>query len=159
MSLLATGLSAIGSIMGGIGKSNAGKARAKALGYAATNARREAGIKASLAMEDADRTGARAATLAAASGAGGLEGSALAVIEDLARQGVYRARQTVRDGISESIALMHDATTARRQASLDLTTGFIEAGSTVLSGIGQEANARRAGGQDVPKWMAMLGGF
>ena len=145
MSGLSAGLSAIGTVMGGIGKYQAGRARAKALKNAARNARQEAGIAASIALEDSDRIGARAATLAAASGGGGLQGSALAVIDDLARQGMYRARQTVRDGLSQSVALLHDAKVARRQASLDLTTSMFEATSTVLGEMGNSANMRAAG--------------
>lgn len=142
---LAVGLKAAGKIMGGIGGYRANKAKAKALKFAATNARREAGVQASIQLEDSDRIGARAATLAAASGGGGLQGSALAVIDDLARQGMYRARQTVRDGVAKSVALMDEATFRRRQAELELTAGFYEAGTTVLGGMGQAAQARRGG--------------
>lgn len=150
--LLAAGVSAVGSLFGGIGKRNANRAKARALQAAARNVRREAGVTASLQLEESDRVGARAATQAAANG-GGLQGSAMDVIDDLARQGVYRARQTVRDGISQSVQLMNDATTAKRQGDLELFSSAIEAGSTFLGGIGQEANARRAGGQTVPGWM------
>lgn len=143
---LAAGASAVGSLFKGVGGYQAGKAKAKALGYAARNARQEAGINAQLALEDSDRIGARAATLAAASGGGGLQGSALSVIDDLARQGLYRARQTARDGISQSVALLQEATTAKRQGAADLTAGFIQAGTTVLGAMGQAAQARRGGG-------------
>jgi len=144
--LLAAGAQALGSIFKGLGGYRAGKAKAKALGYAARNARQEAGVQASIQLEDSDRIGARAATLAAASGGGGLQGSALAVIDDLARQGMYRARQTVRDGLSASVALKNDAVTAKRQAVADLTAGFIEAGTSFLGAAGQAAQARRGGG-------------
>lgn len=157
--LLAAGVSAVGSIFGGIGRSRAAKARARQLQNAARNARQEAGVRASLALEDSDRVGARAAVAAAAGGGGGLQGSALDVIDDLARQGVYRARQTVRDGLAESTSLLNDATTAKRQGSLDLFSSVIDAGSTVLGGIGMEANARRAAGQSTPRWMSAIGGF
>lgn len=143
---LAVGAKALGSLFGGFGRSRANKARAKALKFAARNARQEAGINASLAMEESDRVGARAATLAAASGGGGLQGSALAVIDDLARQGMYRARQTVRDGLAQSAAILDESTAARRQAGLDIATGVFEAATTVLGGFGQAAQARRARG-------------
>lgn len=143
---LSAGMGAIGNLIGGIGKYRAGKARAKALKFAARNARQEAGVQASIQLEESDRIGARAATLAAASGGGGLEGSAMAVIDDLARQGMYRARQTVRDGLAHSTALLDDATAARRQASLDLTSSVFQAGSTFLGKMGQEAQARRGAG-------------
>jgi hypothetical protein len=139
---LAAGASAVGSLFSGIGRFGQGKARSKALKYAARNARREAGVRASIALEDSDRIGARAATLAAASGGGGLQGSALAVIDDLARQGMYRARQTVRDGLAESSALLQEAGTARAQADLDLFSSVLSAGSTVLGAIGGQANQR-----------------
>lgn len=154
--LLAAGVSSIGKLFGGIGASRAAKARARMLTAQARNVRQEAGIKASMALEDSDRTGARAATLAAASG-GGLQGSALDVIDDLARQGVYRARQTVRDGLAESAGLLNDATTAKRQGSLELFSSMIDATSTFLGGVGQEANARRGAGQAVPGWMSRIG--
>lgn len=144
--LLAAGVKQVGSILGGIGRFQAGRAREKALKFAARNARREAGINASIQLEDSDRVGARAATLAAASGGGGLQGSALAVIDDLARQGMYRARQTVRDGLAQSAAMLDEARVARAQAELDLVTGWFNAGSTFLGEIGQQAQARRARG-------------
>lgn len=144
--MLAAGLSAVGSLFGGFGALQASKGRARALKLQARNARQEAGVTASIQLEESDRIGARAATLAAASGGGGLQGSALAVIDDLARQGMYRARQTVRDGVAQSIALMDEATMVRRQGSADLTGSFFEAGATVLGAMGQQAQARRARG-------------
>ena len=156
--MLAAGLSAVGKIFGGIGAKRAAQARAKALTNAARNARQEAGVAASIALEDSDRVGARAATLAAASGGGGLQGSALAVIDDLARQGMYRARQTVRDGLSQSVALLNDATTAKRQGSLDLFSSFIDAGSTVLGQMGADAQGRRSGGAAKVAAQMMKGG-
>lgn len=155
--LLAAGVSAVGKLFSGFGQRNAQRAKAKALGYAAQNARREAGVKASLALEDSDRTGARAATLAAASGGGGLQGSAADVIGDLAQQGVFNARQIVRTGVSESIALMQDARTAKAQGDMEMFSSVIDAGSTFLGGIGQSANMRRAQGQTVPGWMNRMG--
>lgn len=155
--LLAAGVSSIGKLMGGIGASRAAKAKARALANAARNARQEAGIKASLALEQSDRVGARAATMAAASGGGGLQGSASDVIGDLSRQGVYGARQIVRDGLSESTALLNDATTAKRQGSLELFSSVIDATSTFLGGIGADANARRGRGEGVPNWMTRFG--
>jgi hypothetical protein len=146
MSMLAAGVSAVASLIGGIGRLQASRARARAMRFAARNARQEAGIRASIALEESDRVGARAATLAAASGAGGLQGSALAVIDDLARQGVYRARQTVRDGLSESVALLNDARVVRQQGSLELASSLFEAGSTVLGQMGTSAQRRRMGG-------------
>lgn len=155
--LLAAGVSSVGKLFGGFGAKRAAQAKARMLTAQARNVRQEAGIKASLALEDSDRTGARAATLAAASGGGGLQGSALSVIDDLSRQGLYRARQVVRDGLAESTALLNDATTAKRQGSLDMFSSMIDATSTFLGGIGQEANARRGAGQAVPRWMSRMG--
>ncbi|MFN3353884.1 MAG: hypothetical protein ACK4Z5_09780 [Brevundimonas sp.] len=143
---LSAGLSAVGSIFSGIGKRNAARARARMLANAARNARQEAGIRASIMLEESDRVGARAATLAAASGGGGLEGSALDVLADLSRQGVYRARQTVRDGLSESTALLTEATSAMGQGSVELFSSLIDAGSTVLGEMGVSAQKRRMGG-------------
>lgn len=154
--VLAAGVSAVGSFMGGLAKRGASRARARAMQAAARNARREAGVTASLQLEESDRVGARAATQAAMNG-GGLQGSALDVIDDLARQGMYRARQTVRDGVSQSVQLMNDAQTAKRQGDLELFSSMVEASSTFLGGIGQEANARRGRGEALPGWMKWAG--
>lgn len=144
--LLAAGISAVGSIIGGVGRRNQARARAAALKDQARNARQEAAVNAQLRLEESDRVGARAATLAAASGGGGLQGSALDVLADLSRQGMYRARQTVRDGVAQGIALMNDAETMKRQGDLDLTVGFFDAATTVLGQMGQSAQKRRMGG-------------
>jgi hypothetical protein len=146
IAMLAVGAKALGQVFGGIGRYRAGQARGKALKFAARNARQEAGVQASIQLEESDRIGARAATLAAASGGGGLQGSALSVIDDLARQGMYRARQTVRDGLSRSAALLDESTAARRQGQADLAGSIMEAGTTVLGGMAQQAQARRGGG-------------
>lgn len=157
VAMLAVGLKAAGQIIGGLGSYRQRKARAKALGYAARNARQEAGVQASIQLEDSDRIGARAATLAAASGGGGLQGSALAVIDDLARQGLYRARQTVRDGLARSVALKDEATSERRQAEADVAGSVLQAATTVLGGAAEEAQRRRGGGEALPAWLKWAG--
>lgn len=145
--LLAAGVSSVGQALVGFGKFQASRSQAAQLKAQARNARQEAGIAASISLEESERVGARAATLAAASGGGGLKGSALAVIDDLARQGMYRARQTVRDGVSQSVALRNQAKSVRRQGMLDLFGSLVGASSTALGSMGTEAQARRGTGQ------------
>lgn len=154
---LAVGVKAVGQVLGGIGGYRANKARAKALRFAARNARQEAGVQASINLEESDRVGARAATLAAASGGGGLQGSALSVIDDLARQGLYRARATVRDGLARSTALLDESTAARRQGQADLAGGFLQAATTVLGGAAEEAQRRRGAGEALPGYLKWAG--
>ena len=144
--MLAAGVSSVGQILGGFAKFQAARSQAAQLKAQARNARREAGVSASIQLEDSERVGARAATMAAASGGGGLQGSALAVIDDLARQGMYRARQTVRDGLSQSVALRNQAKSVQRQGQMDLFGSIVGASSTALGAMGSEAQQRRGRG-------------
>lgn len=147
MSGLTAGLSAVGSLIGGFGRFQQGRARARALKLAARQTRQEAAIAAQIGLEEADRIGARALTLAAASGGGGLQGSARDVLADLSRQGMYRARQTIRDGNAAAIGLENDARVARAQAGLDLFTGVFDAGTTFLGQSALSNQQARMGGR------------
>jgi hypothetical protein len=85
-------------------------------------ARTEGGVAASLAMEEGARARARAATLAAASG-GGITGSAQEVLDDLARQQMFRARS----------AIYSAETDARFGARVSGMAGMVGAGAQAVA--------------------------
>lgn len=157
---ITAGISAIGSVLGGIGALKASRGQARALRASAQQARAEAGVNAQLALEDADRAAARAAVEAATGG--GITGSALAALDDLAAGGMYNARTALYAGTVEGRNLEHDATVARRQGGLTLLTNFYQAagsGATALGGMKTSRDARLAARQQQGLSRAQSTGF
>jgi hypothetical protein len=130
-------------VIEGIGSYLNSRTQSDALEAAARQALAEAGIGVQLELEQTDRTTARGATLAAASG-GGLTGSALAVIDDVARQGVFNARSAIYEGMAEAGRLKYEAKVTRRQGDLALATSLFSGGSTAMGGFAESrAKARQ----------------
>lgn len=120
----------VGKMIAGIGQYFVSRQQGEAMDAAAKQARREGSMAAQLELENTDRATARAATLAAASG-GGLTGSALTVLDDLSRQGVYNARSQIYAGEAEGRNLNYQAKVARRQGELNLLLAFGASSATV----------------------------
>ncbi|PIB96515.1 hypothetical protein [Caulobacter sp. X] len=139
---IAAGVSAIGSILGGIGGFKAARGKAKALEAGAAQARAEAGVNAQLALEEADRAAGSAAVDAAAGG--GLTGSALGALDDLTAGGMYNARTALYAGTVEGRNLQHEATVSRRQGGLTLITGWLNAAGAASTALGSMQNTRQA---------------
>lgn len=137
-------VAAVGEMMAGIGSYFTSRQQGEALDAAAKQARTEGSQAAQLELENTDRTTARAATLAAASG-GGLTGSALTVLDDLSRQGVYNARAQIYQGESEGRNLNYQAKVTRRQGELELFLSMHGAAGKVASSFaGKALEARKA---------------
>ncbi|ODT88106.1 hypothetical protein [Phenylobacterium sp. SCN 70-31] len=134
LAVASAGLSALGKILGGVGAKKAGKARAQALEYSAGLDLQEAGLAAQLGLEEDERVAANLAVNAAAGGGGGLRGSALAVLDDLGRQSLMKARNTSYAGMTAAWARRNDASAARAQGSNALTEGIVGAGGSLLGG-------------------------
>lgn len=130
----AAGLSALGKILGGIGAKSAAKQRARALELGAQMDLDEAGIAASMGLEDDERQAGRLAVEAAAGGGGGLGGSSLRVLNDLGRQSLMKARNTVYGGQTSAWSRRNDARQARAEGRNALTQGVLGAGGSLLSG-------------------------
>jgi len=137
------GVSAIGNILGGIGAFKAARAQAKAMQASANQARAEAGVNAQLALEQADRAAGAAAVDAGAGGAG-ITGSALGALSDLASSGVYNARAALYAGTVEGRNLNYQARVTRKQGTLSLATGFLQAGASAATALGAMNATRTA---------------
>lgn len=151
--------SSVGNMLAGIGDFFTSRQQGEAMDAAAKQARRDGGMAAQLELENTDRATARGATLAAASG-GGLTGSALTVLDDLSRQGVFNARSQIYAGESEGRNLNYQAKVTRRQGELSLALGFVAggAGLTAAGKMAQDrATARKALTIDVGRTSRTLG--
>lgn len=140
---ITAGVSAIGSMLGGIGKFAALKGQAKALKRAGQQARREGAVEAELALEEGDRAAAQAA-VQAASGGGGLTGSALAALDDLAGSAMFNARSAIYQGVTEGRNLDYQARVAKKQAGLELATSWLNASGAAGSALGDMQQRRQA---------------
>lgn len=158
--MAAAGISAIGSIIGGVGQFAASRGRAKALKRGAAQARREAGVAAGLALEQGDRAAARAA-VQAASGGGGLTGSAIGSLDDLASSAMFNARTAIYEGVSEARNLDYEAKVAKKQGTLALVTAGLMAAGSAGSALG-DMQQRRVARQDAARsrsWNNQPSGF
>jgi len=135
------GLSAVGKILGGIGAKKAAKARAKALEINAGMDLAEAGVAAQLGLEQDERVAASLATQAAAGGGGGLGGSALAVLNDLGRQSLQKARNTVYGGQTAAWSRRNDAQVARAEGRNAMTGAIIGAAGSLIGGAAKAYSA------------------
>lgn len=139
---ITAGISAIGNILGGIGAYKAARGQAKALEAGARQARAEAGVNAQIALEEADRAAAAAAVEAGAGG--GITGSALGALEDLAAGGMFNARAALYAGAMEGRNLQHEAKVTRRQGTLTLLTNWLQAAGSASTALGGMKTARDA---------------
>lgn len=143
LSMLSGGLGAIGSLLGGIGALTAGTAQQKAYNAAARQARQEAGVNSSIALDQGTRAAARGAVAAAANG-GGFEGSAISVLSDLSMQSMQGARAAVYRGETEARRDEYMGKVARAQGNLGLVKGLLGMGGSLLSGAQSSAYERSA---------------
>ncbi|MBI1684463.1 hypothetical protein [Caulobacter hibisci] len=142
--MIQAGISAIGNMLGGIGKFQASRGRARALKAAGQQARREAGVEAQIALEQGDRAAASAAVDAAAGG-GGLTGSAIGALDDLTGSAMFNARSALYRGVAEGRNHDFDAKVTKKQGQLELVTSWLQASGaagSALSGMAERRSAR-----------------
>lgn len=150
---LATGLfSAAGSVLGAQDQAAVAKANAVDLTREATGDELAAKANAQSVERETARTLGQAQANAAASGVQ-LSGSPLAVMHSIANQGELSRRLTVFNGQLAAKGALTQAAQQRAQASEDLTAGWVQGASTVLSSIDKGANAR------FPETMASIDSF
>ena len=140
--MVMAGVSAIGNILGGIGAWKSSRAQSKAMEAAGRQARAEAGVNAQLALEQGDRAAAAAAVQAAQGG--GLTGSALGSIDDLASSAMFNARAALYAGTVEGRNKDYEAKVARRQGELTLVTKWFQAAGDVSTAMGSMKATRDA---------------
>jgi hypothetical protein len=136
---------AAGKLFKGITSFIGGNSAAKAAEAAALQARQEAGAAANIALDEGERVSASAAVSAAGSG-GGLIGSTLSVLEDLGIQSMHNARSAIYSGETEGRRFEYQGRVAKVEGRNALISSAFDAGSTVLGGMGQQAQAQRAAG-------------
>ncbi|WP_397402720.1 hypothetical protein [Phenylobacterium sp.] len=143
--IASAGLSAVGKILGGIGSKSAAKARAGALETNAGMDLAESGLAAQMGLEQDERVAASLATQAAAGGGGGLRGSALRVLNDLGRQSLQKARNTVYGGQTAAWSRRNDAQVARTEGRNALTGAVIGAGASLIGGAAKAYDIKNGG--------------
>lgn len=143
--LAAAGLNAFGKVLGGVLTRKAAGERRKALRAAAKQTRQEASVEASAMADEVERAAARAAVVGSKAG-GGWAGSAGDVLRDQEQRGRFNVRSAIWQGETRAQALEHEGDVARQEGRIALMTSFIEAGSTLLSAFGQNAELGRQAG-------------
>lgn len=133
-----SGLSSMGSLFSGIMSFNADNDHAKALNYAAEQAREESGVNAQEALQQGDEAVAKGAVTAAANG-GGLVGSSVSLLSSLSDQAMFNARAATYRGLSESQNDLYQAKVAKQNAINGLIGGVTGAGSQAAGGWAQNA--------------------
>lgn len=121
---IAAGAQAAGQIVAGFGAWQMSRARASALRAQAKQDRRDGSTAGQLAADEAERAGARAAVVGAATG-GGFEGSFGTVLEDLERTGVFNARSAIFAGESAAKNSEYEAKVAKYEGNMALLTAGI----------------------------------
>lgn len=143
--VVSAGLSAVGKILGGVGAKSAAKQRARALETNAQMDLAESGLAAQMGLEQDERVAASLATQAAAGGGGGLQGSSLRVLNDLGRQSLQKARNTVYGGQTSAWARRNDAQVARAEGRNAMTGAIFGAGSSLIGGFAKAYTAGQGG--------------
>jgi hypothetical protein len=151
ISIAVLGMAAVGGLLKGITGFAAGNAKKRQAEIAAAQSRSEAGVKAQVELENADETGAVAATRAAANG-GGLDGSSADVLADLERKGMFNARSVLWQGETEAENALFKGRLAKKQGTLALISGTLDAGTTLLGGVmkSRAGASASAGAEDPP---------
>lgn len=140
------GISAIGKLLSGGQKKAAAKARARTLEQGAQMDLQEAGIAAQMGLEEDERVAASLAVNAAAGSGGGLRGSALRVLDDLGRQSLMKARNTVYQGQTQAWARRNDAQVSRFEAKYAMVNAGLGAAGSLIGGAAQAYSAGKGKG-------------
>lgn len=133
LSMATAALSSLGSLFGGIAKSNAEDYNAKVEGVRAQEAEQEAGAEAQQVAQDNAR---KLAAAQAAYGAAGvqMQGTPLEVMHDLATQGELSRQLTLYQGSVQANADRQQGALDQQQAQMALAGGFQEGSNTLLTG-------------------------
>ena len=131
MSVGAAGaLSALSSLVQGVGGWSASRARSAALKAAAKQARGEASMQAQMMADEGERTAAQAAVIGAATG-GGFEGSFADVLASIEQTAIFNARSAIWSGNVEAANRLYEAKVAKQEGNLQLLSSVVQAGSSL----------------------------
>lgn len=136
-------LSAVGSVAGGISKKNEADAQADAAERQAGEAQAVSQREAIQRSKEAKLLISRQQAVAAASGGGAADPTVLKLMGDTAKQGQFNVASALYEGDATAAGLQDSAALSRWQGHQEKFAGFIDAGSTVLNGLGGFAKNRR----------------
>lgn len=139
---IAKGADYAGQIVSGFGNWQMSRAKAAALKAQAKQDRRDGSTAGQLAADEAERAGARAAVVGAATG-GGFEGSFGTVLEDLERTGVFNARSAIFAGESAAKNSEYEAKVAKYEGNMQLLTAAIGLGGSIAGDRMRAAEQRK----------------
>lgn len=138
-----TALSAAGAIQQGKAQEAALKAQAQAQEARAKEERAVASREAAKRAERAKQVLSRQQAVAAASGAGATDKTVLDIMSETAAEGDVQSRTALYEGEMRGRGLEYQAAIDRMNARQAKLSGFINAGSTVLSGVGSYYDMKR----------------
>lgn len=139
LTIVAAGISAIGSLFKGITSLFGGNNEEKAAEYAAQQHQDEAGVSAQEALDEGARAAAHAAVQGAANG-GGFVGSTLGVIQDLSNRAMFNARAALYRGKAQAQSDIYQGKVAQAQGQQALIGGVLGAGSSLIGGFAKSAS-------------------
>lgn len=142
LGLAGAALSGVGSIVGGIAQSNAMEAQAKAAERQASEERAASQREAIQRSKEARLVMSRQQAVAASSGAGATDPTVLKLMGDVAGQGYVNSQAAIYEGESRGRALEDQAAISRMQGRQARLSGFIGAGTSILSGFSGFSNSR-----------------
>jgi hypothetical protein len=132
---IGTGLSAVGTVAGGIAQSNANKAQAEAAERQAQEVRAASQREAMVRAKETRELLSRQQAVAASSGGGATDSSVLDIMGDVAEQGQFNVDSAIFEGESQGRNLEDQAAILRWEGRQKMLSGFVDAGSSVLSGV------------------------
>jgi len=142
MAGLASALTVVGSLVGGVGAIASGAAQSSALKAQADAAERAGHEQAAAAQREALQRQkeaklvlSRQQAVAAASGGSATDTTVLKLMGDTAAQGQYNSQSAIYEGKAAEAAAKDQAAIDRMQARSARVSGFIDAGGTLLSGL------------------------
>lgn len=131
------GVSAVGAVAGGIQSQKVANYNAKVADNNAASARQDAAYEANLQREQNRRVIGAQRAAGAASGLDITSGTPVAVLGDTAKAGEMDVLARLYAGESAAVGFNNDAARFRAEGKAAKTAGFINGGTSLLSGFGK----------------------
>lgn len=140
--LLGTLVSTVGTVVGAQQSAAAQEAEAAAMERRGSEEQAAAQREAIRRQKEAKLLLSRQQAVAAASGGAATDSTVLDIMGDTAAEGQYQSQSAIYEGKARAAGLDDQAAIARMRAKQTRLAGFIDAGSTMLSGISSFAKYR-----------------
>lgn len=142
LSVLGTLAGVVGSVASGVSANNVAQYNAKVAENNAKAERERAAYEAGITRDRVRQVVGAQRAAGAASGLDITSGTPVAVLGDSAKAGELDVLSRLYSGESAAIAYQNDAERMRAEGRAQQTAGFINAGTSLLSGLGRMANRR-----------------